>query len=73
MRHSFSSNLVRKGISIYIVQQLLGHSDISITQIYAHLRNESLNETIKMLNWKFKIYSHLRAEDLKESVNKLNN
>jgi integrase len=50
LRHSFASNLVRKGISLYIVQQLLGHSDSSITQIYSHLKNESLNEAIKMLN-----------------------
>jgi len=50
LRHSFASNLVRKGISLFIVQQLLGHSDSSITQIYSHLRNESLNEAIKMLN-----------------------
>lgn len=49
LRHSFASNLVRKGISLYIVQQLLGHSDSSITQIYSHLKNESLNEAIKML------------------------
>jgi integrase len=50
LQHSFASNLVRKGISLYIVQQLLGHSDISITQIYSHLRNDSLNETVRMLS-----------------------
>lgn len=50
LRHSFASNLVRKGISLYIVRQLLGHSDSSITQIYSHLKNESLNEAVKMLS-----------------------
>ena len=49
LRHSFASNLVRKGISLYIVQQLLGHSDSSVTQIYSHLKNESLKEAIKIL------------------------
>jgi len=49
LRHSFASNLVRKGISLYIVQKLMGHSDSSVTQIYSHLRNESLQEAIYSL------------------------
>jgi integrase len=49
LRHSFASNLVRKGISIYIVQKLMGHSDSSVTQIYSHLRSDSLNEAVMTL------------------------
>jgi site-specific recombinase XerD len=50
LRHSFASNLVRKGVSIFIVKELLGHADISTTQIYAHLRAEDLRESVNLLN-----------------------
>jgi len=49
LRYSFASNLVRKGISLYIVQKLMGHSDSSVTQIYSHLRSDSLNEAVMTL------------------------
>jgi site-specific recombinase XerD len=50
LRHSFASNLVRKGISLFLVQKLLGHADYSTTQIYSHLRDESLNQAIQALS-----------------------
>jgi site-specific recombinase XerD len=50
LRHSFASNLVQKGASIYILKELLGHSDISVTQIYSHLQNESLINVVKLFN-----------------------
>ncbi len=42
LRHSFASVLVNSGRSLYEVQQLLGHSNMKMTQRYAHLNNESL-------------------------------
>jgi hypothetical protein len=36
-RHPFATRLVQEGFSIYEVQKLLGHSDISVTQVYSHL------------------------------------
>ena len=49
LRHGFASNLVLKGVSIYEVSKLLGHSDITTTQIYAHLKNESLINAVELL------------------------
>lgn len=42
LRHSFASALVNSGRSLYEVQMLLGHSNMKMTQRYAHLNNESL-------------------------------
>jgi integrase len=52
LRHSFASNLVAGGISIYEVSKLLGHADIKTTQIYAHLREDTLKEVIKGIDIK---------------------
>lgn len=49
LRHSFASNLVRKGVSLYVVKELLGHEDISTTQIYAHLDNSALVNAVELL------------------------
>ena len=46
LRHSFASQLVNSGRSLYEVQTLLGHSSIKMTQRYAHLSNESLMSAI---------------------------
>ena len=42
LRHSFASIAVSSGASLYDVQKLLGHSDATMTQRYAHLAEESL-------------------------------
>ena len=42
LRHTFASALVNSGRSLFEVQQLLGHSDIHVTQHYAHLSHDSL-------------------------------
>ena len=42
LRHTYASQLVQKGISLYEVSKLLGHSSIQMTEIYAHLVPENL-------------------------------
>jgi site-specific recombinase XerD len=50
LRHSFASMLVSKRVSLYVVKELLGHSDFATTQIYAHLESKSLKDAIDKLN-----------------------
>ena len=50
LRHTFASWLVQRGVSIYEVSKLLGHSDIKVTEIYSHLRAEDLRESVEKLN-----------------------
>jgi len=50
LRHSFASNLVQKGVPLYTIKELLGHSSISTTEIYSHLNMDSLREAIKKLD-----------------------
>ena len=49
LRHSFASALVQRNVSLYIVKQLMGHENISTTQIYSHLKEENLTQAVNLL------------------------
>jgi integrase len=50
LRHTCASLLIQEKTPIYEVQKLLGHKSISTTQIYAHLENEHLRQSLDRLD-----------------------
>lgn len=49
MRHTFASRLVRRGVDLYTVGALLGHSTVKVTERYAHLNPQKLAQAMMVL------------------------
>jgi site-specific recombinase XerD len=50
-RHSYAVNLLKNGVDIVKVQQLLGHTDLKTTLIYTQLSNDDLIESLDKVEW----------------------
>jgi integrase len=49
LRHTCATRLVQSGVSLYVVQKILGHSSIQVTEKYAHLSQRELRDAINVL------------------------
>ena len=49
LRHSFASRLVQQSVPLYFIKELLGHSSITTTEIYSHVKKEELSNAVNLL------------------------
>ena len=63
LRHSFASHLLKSDVDLRIIQELLGHEDISTTERYIHIKNEDLNKKYLELHPRAKISNSKEARN----------
>lgn len=49
LRHTFASRLVQRGIDLYVVKDLMGHSTLALTERYSHVNDENRRAAVEKL------------------------
>ena len=75
LRHTFGTDLYRRTKDIRLVQESLGHADISTTQIYTHIVNDELENGMKGFRTKEKKEKNAieKIKELEDEIKKLKN
>lgn len=63
LRHTCASWMVQAGVSLYVVQKILGHSSITVTEKYAHLQKSQLFEAIEKLRFEPDMHAFQRESN----------